>query len=93
MSMEEKVYENSYIGNHLCDSCIHLYLNNDEGSCGCRAFPKGIPDEANCGYNHHKILKGQVGDYVYREARYEELSSFGKYLYEGRNKLKSQRLK
>lgn len=80
MSMEEKVSENSYIGNRLCDSCIHNYLNNDEGICGCRAFPNGIPDEAKYGHNHHKILKGQVGDYVYREARYEELSSFMKYI-------------
>lgn len=92
--MKEKEHKNPYIGDHLCDSCIHLYLNNnDKGNNGCRAFPNGIPNEAKCGYNHLKIIDGQIGDYVYQEAKYDELSPFGKYLYDGRIRLKSHRLK
>lgn len=86
--MEEKEYSNSYHGNRLCDDCVHNFLNNDEGVCGCRAFPNGIPEEAHYGHAHHNTISGQNGDYVYRKATYDELSPFAKYL---RDKASSKR--
>lgn len=70
-----------YIVNPLCNQCKHACLNYGDGSGhGCRAFPNGIPEEAKGGYNHHKVLPGQVGEYVYELANYEDLSPFAKYL-------------
>lgn len=79
--MDKEKYEIAYIGNALCPSCIHLFINNGEEGWGCRAFPKGIPLEAKHGHNHHSVIRGQIGDFVYRKAEYEELSPFTKYLY------------
>ena len=79
--MEEKVYSEGYIGNRLCDKCVHNFINNDEGVAGCRAFPNGIPDKVHYGHAHHKIIEGQEGDYIYRKARYDELSKFAKYIH------------
>lgn len=86
--MEDKEFKQKYISNPLCDSCIHLYLNNGESGFGCRAFPNEIPLEAQHGHNHHSVLEGQIGDYIYKEATYEELSPFGKHLYELKHKTK-----
>lgn len=73
------------IGNPLCNECKHFCLNHGDGTgTGCRAFPNGIPDEARGGYNHHNVLEGQVGDYVYEKANYDELPPFGKYLWDKR---------
>lgn len=78
--MKDEEHSNSYHGNRLCDDCVHNFLNNDEGTCGCRAFPDGIPDVARYGHAHHTLISGQVGDYIYRKAKYEELSPFAKLL-------------
>lgn len=79
--MEDKVYSAMYVGNRLCDKCIHNYINNDEGVSGCRAFPNGIPDIAQYGHAHHEIIEGQEGSYIYRKARYDELSQFAKFIH------------
>lgn len=74
-----------YIGNPLCFECKHICHNHGDGTGhGCRAFPEGIPEEAQGGYNHHSVLPGQVGDYVYEKANYEDLPPFGKYLWDNR---------
>ncbi|WP_289835420.1 hypothetical protein [uncultured Phocaeicola sp.] len=72
----------SYHGNQLCFSCAHYYFNNGESdTTGCRAFPQGIPSSVYGGYNHRKVVNGQVGSYVYQEAGYEDLCPFAQYLY------------
>jgi len=36
----------------------------------CKAFPNGIPDDIAYGENKHsKVVKGQVGNYVYERER------------------------
>lgn len=67
----------------LCFKCKHYCHNHGDGSgYGCRAFPTGIPDEAKLGYNHHSVINGQVGNFVYEETSYENLPPFGKYLWD-----------
>lgn len=73
-------YLEGYYGNQLCPQCKHYFLNNGEGTFGCRAFPEGIPLVAKHGHNHHAIIEGQKGDYVYSKVKYEELSPFAQYL-------------
>lgn len=85
MADKEKFSE-AYIGNPLCFDCIHYHLNNGEGTIGCRAFPTEIPEEAQHGHNHLNVLPGQVGNYVFQEAKFEELSPFAKYLRKLQNK-------
>lgn len=74
-----------YIYPMLCFTCKHASMNNHDGLLGgCRAFPNGIPEEAKGGYNHHEVLPGQMGEYVYELANYDELPPFGKYLWDNR---------
>ena len=83
--MENNKHSESYTSNNLCASCIHHSINNGEDYRGCRALPDNIPDIAMSGNNHHKVLQGQVSDYVYQKAKYEELSPLGKILWDLRN--------
>ena len=56
----------------ICFGCEHFCLNNDDGlRSGCRAFPdvKGIPNWVGNKNSHDKVVKGQVGDYVYMPAK------------------------
>ena len=70
------------IGNPLCFKCKHYCINHGDGTgSGCRAFPNEIPEEVRYGYNHHSVFPGQVGNYVYEEAKYEELPPVGKFLW------------
>lgn len=46
----------------VCFKCKHF----DKFKIGCRAFPKGIPEEITSGSNKHsKPLKGQKNDLVF----------------------------
>lgn len=79
------------IANPLCNVCKHMCFNNNDGlTCGCRAFPNGIVDEAKGGYNHREIISGQIGNFVYEEANYNELPPFGKYLWDARKKAEAE---
>ena len=52
--------------NRICWGCEHYCNNNDDDlKMGCHAFPKGILDEIGSKHSHDKIIKGQVGNYVY----------------------------
>jgi len=62
--------------NNICFGCEHWCNNNDDGLLmGCRAFPKGIPDEIGGEHTHDSVFWGnnlykrQVGDYVYTPAK------------------------
>lgn len=84
--MEEENIVQKYRCNIPCYNCIHHFLNNGEFSkIGCRAFPNGIPNIILNGNNHNQIIKGQVGNYVFKKALYNELSPLGKILYNRRN--------
>lgn len=87
--MDEKDYTSSYRDKQKCFECAHNFFNNGEGkNDGCRAFPDGIPNKVNGGYTHDEVLPGQVGNYVYRKATYEELCPFAKYLYDLKHRKK-----
>lgn len=46
--------------------CAHCEFFKQYEDCICVAFPEGIPDDLLEGKSKHdKILKGQVGDYVF----------------------------
>lgn len=79
--MDKNDYSEAYITNSPCKDCIHNHINNGEGILGCRAFPDGIPQKAKYTNGHLKPIKGQVGDYVFKEAKFEELSPVGKYFW------------
>jgi len=60
----------------ICSGCDHLCSNNDDGlRMGCRAFPKGIPDDIGDIHSHDTVFMGdglysrQAGDYVYTPAK------------------------
>ncbi len=80
--MEEKESNSTNYCKIICSDCKHYYFNNGEGiSTGCRAFPKGIPNEVYYHQQHLSPIKGQEGDYVYEKASYEDLSAFARYLH------------
>ena len=39
--------------------------------CGCRAFPNGIPREILLANRHDKPVEGQIGDYVFKQAKHD----------------------
>ena len=79
--MEEKTISDGYNDKSKCFECVHFYFNNGErDTSGCRAFPDEIPNIVMGGYNHDVALDGQVGDYVYQKATYDELCPFAQYL-------------
>lgn len=84
--MEEKEYASKTLKKTLCSDCIHNYFNNGEGVNGCRAFPNGIPEFAEGGYAHRNVLKSQIGEYVFKLAKYDELTPIGKYFWRIRHK-------
>jgi hypothetical protein len=50
-----------------CMDCEHLNRLNAIGIT-CKAFPKGIPKNIIVPQiEHDRVLKGQVGDYVFKE--------------------------
>jgi len=56
----------------ICRGCDHFCLNNNDAlRTGCRAFPDSIPNWIGEKHSHDKILKDQVGDYVYTPATRE----------------------
>ena len=69
-----------YYGNNApCFKCEHFCLNNHDGlSCGCRAFPKGIPYDFNCS-KHLTVVEGQVGDFVFKELKKDATTPFREY--------------
>ena len=84
--MEEKIYSDAYYSHRPCDDCTHNSFNNGEDMKGCRAFPNGIPDEAKCGHSHKHILPGQIGDFIFTEAKYEDLTPLAQYFWNIRHK-------
>lgn len=51
----------SWIDN-ICMKCEHFKQHD---GFGCRAYPDGMPHGYPPNNKHNKILKGQVGDYVF----------------------------
>lgn len=75
------------IGNFCCAKCKHYCFNFGDGSTfGCRAFPHGIPDKALGGYAHTEVINGQVGDFIFEEAKYEDLPEVGKFMWNRRSR-------
>jgi len=55
----------------ICAKCIH-FIKSEKRFNKCKAFPKppGIPWEIISGENEHsRKIKGQTGDYVFKEKR------------------------
>lgn len=75
----------SYIVNSPCRDCIHNYANNGEGINGCRAFPEGIPTNVLLPNGHSKHIPGQKGDYIFKEALYDELTPYAQYFWQKRH--------
>ena len=60
----------------ICWGCDHYCSNNNDGLLmGCRAFPKGIPENIGDIHSHDTVFMGdglyprQVGDFVYTLAK------------------------
>ena len=49
--------------NLQCLDCKHY---NAIGG-GCKAFPEGIPDSFLMGKKHNKVLKNQIGEYIFEK--------------------------
>ena len=49
-----------------CMKCLY-YHSVDHEKFSCDAFPNGIPKSIIMGEKHHKKLKGQTGDFVYKK--------------------------
>lgn len=49
------------VNDFICFNCKH----NVPGEPGCKAFPKGIPEEIIVSNKHDKPLKNQGNDLVY----------------------------
>jgi len=55
----------------VCAKCIH-FIKSEKKFNKCKAFPEppGIPWEIVSGENDHsKKIKGQTGDYVFKEKK------------------------
>ena len=48
------------VKNLICTDCMH------QESFGCKAFPKGIPDEIFLTNKHSKPLSGQKNNLVFK---------------------------
>lgn len=69
------------ISKPICNRCKHFCLNHDSGiGVGCRAFPNGIPKEAQL--EHSSLINGQLGSFIYEPVAYDELPPFTKLLWD-----------
>ena len=73
--MDKNIITDGYIDTSkaICYRCEHSAENNLDPDllCGCRAFPNGIPREMLLANRHDKPVEGQIGDYVFKQAKHD----------------------